>query len=46
MCRGDDGGGDETSAAADGEDDDGVDCGDVSDGEPLPVFLLLVRNTV
>ncbi len=34
----------EMSGDADDEDDDGVDYGDVSDDEPLSIFLLLLRN--
>ncbi len=36
----------EMSGDADDEDDDGVDYGDVSDDEPLSIFLLLLRNLI
>lgn len=36
----------EMSGDADDEDDDGVDYGDVSDDEPLSIFLLLLRKTI
>lgn len=39
-----DDGDDEMSAGADCEDADAVDYGDVSDDEPLPMFLLLLRK--
>lgn len=38
------GGDDEMSADSHGEDADGADYGDVSDDEPLPMFLLFLRK--
>lgn len=38
------GGDDEMSADAHGGDADGVDYGDVSDDEPLPMFVLFLRK--